>query len=45
MIVGINCLVAAGLVIAEDVVVTVAEGLASAELYINVTKDVQVTVS
>jgi len=39
MVVGINCLVAAGLIIAEDMVVTVAEGLASAELYINVTKD------
>jgi hypothetical protein len=45
MIVGINCLVAAGLVVAKNVVVTVAEGLASAELYINVTKDVLVTVS
>jgi hypothetical protein len=45
MIVGINCLVTAGLVIAEDMVVTVAQNLASAKLYINVTKYVLVTVS
>jgi hypothetical protein len=45
MVVGIDRLVAFWLVIAKDVVVAVAEGLASAELYINVTKDVLVTVS
>ena len=45
MIVGINCLVAAGLVVAEDVVVAVAQALAPAEFYIDVTNDVLVAVS
>ena len=45
MVIGIYGLIAAGLVIAEDVVVTVAEHLAPAELYINVTKDVLISVS
>ena len=44
VVIGINCYVAAWLVITKDVVVAVAEGLASAELYINVTKDVLVTI-
>ena len=45
MIVGINGLVATGLVIAEDVVVAVAKTLAAAELYIDVTNDMLVAVS
>jgi hypothetical protein len=45
MVIGIDRLVAAWLVIAKDVVVTVAEDLTSAKLYINVTKYVLVTVS
>ena len=45
MVVGVKGLVAAWLVIAKDVVVTVAQDLASAKLYINVTKYVLVTVS
>ena len=43
MIVGINCLVATGLIVAEDMVVTVAQTLTSPELYINVTKDSSTT--
>ena len=45
VVVGILSHIPLGLIVAEDMVVTVAEGLASAELYINVTKDVLVTVS
>ena len=45
MVVGINCLIATGLIVAEDMVVTVAQTLTSAEFYINVTKHVLVTVS
>ena len=45
MVVGVEGLVASWLIIAEDMVVTVAQDLASAELYVNVTKNVQVTVS
>jgi hypothetical protein len=45
MVVGVESLVASWLIIAEDVVVTVAERLTSAELYVNVTKNVLVTVS
>ena len=45
MVVGVKGLVAFWLVIAKDVVVTVAQNLASAKLYINVTKYVLVTVS
>ena len=45
MVVGVKGLVASWLVIAKHVVVTVAQDLASAKLYINVTKDVLVTVS
>jgi hypothetical protein len=45
MVVGVKGLVASRLIIAEDVVVTVAQDLASVKLYINVTKYVLVTVS
>ena len=45
MVVGVKGLVTSWLVIAEHVVVTVAQDLASAKLYINVTKYVLVTVS
>lgn len=46
MMVGILGHIPFGLVVAEDMVITVAEGLASAEeLYINVTNHVLVTVS
>ena len=45
MVVGVDGLVATGLVIAEDMVVAVAQTLASAEFYIDVTNDVLVTVS
>ena len=45
MVVRVNGLVATGLVIAEDVIVTVTQTLASAEFYIDVTNDVLVTVS
>jgi hypothetical protein len=45
MIVGVNGLIATGLIIAENMVVTVTQTLTSAEFYINVTNDVLVTVS
>ena len=45
MIVGVNGLIATGLIIAENMAVTVTQTLAPAELYINVTNDVLVTVS
>ena len=45
MVVGVNGLVATGLIIAENMVVTVTQTLTSAEFYINVTNDVLVTVS
>jgi hypothetical protein len=45
VVVGVNSLITAGLVVAEDVVVGVAQTLASAGLYINVTNDMLVTVS
>ena len=45
MVVGVNGLIATGLIIAENMVVTVTQTLASAEFYINVTNDVLVTVS
>ena len=46
MVVGILSNIPLGLVVAEDMVVTVAKGLASAEeLYVDVTNDVLVTVS
>lgn len=38
-------LIATGLIIAENMVVTVTQTLTSAEFYINVTNDVLVTVS
>lgn len=44
MVVGVLGHIPLGLVIAEDMVVTVAEGLASAELCVNVTNDVMVTI-
>ena len=45
MVVGVNGLVATGLIIAENMVVTVTQTLTSAEFYIDVTNDVLVTVS
>jgi hypothetical protein len=45
MVVGVNGLIATGLIIAENMVVTVTQTLTSAEFYINVTNDVLVTVS
>jgi hypothetical protein len=46
MVVGILSHIPLGLVVAEDMVVTVTEGLTSAEeLYVYVTNDVLVTVS
>ena len=45
MVVGVESLVASWLIIAKDVVVTVAQDLASVKLYINVTKYMLVTVS
>ena len=40
MVVGVNGLIATGLIIAENMVVTVTQTLTSAEFYINVTNDV-----
>ena len=45
MVVGVDGLVATGLIVAENVVVAVAQTLASAEFYVNVTNDVLVSVS
>ena len=45
MVIGVNCYVTSWLIIAKYMIVTVAERLASAELYVNVTKNVLVTVS
>jgi hypothetical protein len=45
MVIGIESLIATGLIIAENMVVTVTQTLTSAEFYINVTNDVLVTVS
>ena len=45
MVVGVNGLVATGLIIAENVVVTITQTLTSAEFYVDVTNDVLVTVS
>ena len=45
MIVGIQCLVAPWLIIAEYMVVTVSQDLTSTELYVDVTNDMLVTVS
>ena len=45
MIVGVNGLIAAGLIIAENMIVTVTQTLASTEFYVDVTNDVLVTVS
>ena len=45
MIIGVNGLIATGLIIAENMVVAVTQTLASAEFYIDVTNDVLVTVS
>jgi hypothetical protein len=44
MIVGVKGLVASWLIIAEDMVVTVTQDLASAELYVDVTNHMLVTV-
>ena len=45
MVVGVNGLVATGLIIAENMVVTVTQTLTSAEFYVDVTNNVLVTVS
>jgi hypothetical protein len=45
MVVGVNGLIATGLIIAENMVVTVTQTLTSAEFYVDVTNDVLVTVS
>ena len=45
MVVGVNGLIATGLIIAKDVVVTVTQTLASTKFYIDVTYDMLVTVS
>ena len=45
MVVGVNGLVATGLIIAENMVVAVTETLASAGFYVDVTNDMLVTVS
>jgi hypothetical protein len=45
MVVGIKRLVATWLIIAEYMVVTVSKNLTSAELYVDVTNDMLVTVS
>ena len=45
MIVRVNGLIATGLIIAENMVVTVTQTLASAEFYVDVTNNVLVTVS
>ena len=45
MIVRVEGLVASWLIIAEDMVVTVTQDLASAELYVDVTNHMLVTVS
>ena len=45
MVVGVNGLIATGLIIAENMVVTVTQDLASAELYVDVTNHMLVTVS
>jgi hypothetical protein len=44
MVVGVEGLIATGLIIAENMVVTVTQTLTSAKFYINVTNDVLVTV-
>lgn len=44
MVVGILSHIPLGFVVAEDMIVTVAEGLASAELCVDVTNDVMVTI-
>ena len=44
MVVGILGHIPFWLIVAEDMIVTVAEGLASAELCVNVTNDVMVTI-
>ena len=45
MIVGVNGLVTTGLIIAENMIVTITQTLASAEFYVDVTNDMLVTVS
>jgi hypothetical protein len=45
MVVGVNGLIATGLIIAENMVVTVTQTLTSAEFYVDVTNDMLVTVS
>jgi hypothetical protein len=44
MVVGVLGHIPLRLIVAEDMVVTVAEGLASAELCVDVTNDVMVTI-
>jgi hypothetical protein len=45
VVVGIHGLVATWLIIAKDMIVVVAQTLASAKLYVDVTNDVLITVS
>ena len=45
MVVGVNGLIATGLIIAENMVVTVTQTLTSAEFYVDVTNNMLVTVS
>jgi len=45
MVVGVEGLIATGLIIAENMVVTVTQTLTSAGFYIDVTNDMLVTVS
>ena len=45
MVVGVNGLIATGLIIAENMVVTITQTLTSAKFYVDVTKDMLVTVS
>jgi hypothetical protein len=45
MVVGVEGLIATGLIIAENMVVTVTQTLTSAEFYVDVTNDMLVTVS
>ena len=45
MVVGVNGLIATGLIITENMVVTVTQTLTSAKFYVDVTNDMLVTVS
>jgi hypothetical protein len=45
MVVGVNGLIATGLIIAENMVVAVSQTLTSTEFYVDVTNNMLVTVS